>query len=274
MRSSIAILLLLTMRLAAEEPQTFSVRGTVLDSDHGPIPGCLVVLSKDEFQRFAVSQVDGEYSIFVVLPGTYDLRFELPGFHSETETITVTGDTVVSPRAMRVSSDITVVTVTCGGPPCDDDTPKRAYDLPLCAEYERDSLLIDALGHGDRSALDSLERRFDAEVTYAEKHRTARALLRRASDDRRYWSALESFANDAVRFAYVGGQPPRAFVEWCEQHGARLETHRALAIGALFDEPFDARMRPWVERALQTTDLDLIKRAMLVMAKRRDESLP
>lgn len=175
-------------------------------------------------------------------------------------------------NAIALADEDRVITLACGGI-CSDQEPQTPYDDATCADMRLNEELIAAAQHGDRSAIAQLEMRFDKQRTFHQKNLIANALLNRAADDRRYWHVLETFANDAIRFAYANDEPPRQFVAWCEKNGANLDAHRGLALDALTHVAVDGRSPSILERALATNDYQLIEAVLAGMSERRDESL-
>lgn len=157
--------------------------------------------------------------------------------------------------------------------PCEEALPQSADDLPLCSDYGLDDLLHEAADGGDPSAVAQLERRFDQEVSLFERHRIAMFLLRRVPDDRRYWNALEPFANDAVRFASPEHQPSTMLIEWCERHGVDPSMYLTTTLDAFMFAGTDPRSRSLLQRALATDDWIVISTAIVAAAEQHDESL-
>ena len=75
----------------AQGVQTGTIRGTVVDPQGLPVPGVSVTATAAVLQgpRQVVTDAIGSYSLLALPPGTYDVRFELNGFGTVTESIAV-----------------------------------------------------------------------------------------------------------------------------------------------------------------------------------------
>ncbi len=77
------VLLALVLAPAAVSAQTSTITGTVRDASGGVLPGVTVEVSSPaliEKTRSTVTSGSGTYSILALRPGTYSVKFELPGF--------------------------------------------------------------------------------------------------------------------------------------------------------------------------------------------------
>ena len=259
----VAASLLLAMSAVGDE--TFTVRGAVNAGD-GPLPGCTVTLGG---KREVISDADGRYAFTFVPPGDYSLRFALSGFQSQSRELRVAGDMDVQTEQLEVLRD-EVITLACGGPPCNDTPPETAYDDPLCSDYMLDEMLIEGAKNQDRSAIEYLQRRYESTVSYDHKHRIAAALLGRVPDDSRYWNELATLASDAVRFAYVNDVPTPEFVQWCAERQIHADRHHSVLSFAFALATADERGRPLIQRALQTNDRWLVSDAIIALYPRLD----
>jgi hypothetical protein len=178
---------------------------------------------------------------------------------------------IVAPVALCDSPE--TITLACSAEFCSDVAPESAYDLPLCSEEQFDTMLINAMQGGDDSALPLLEQRHDATLSYRERHRIAGALLGQASDDRKYWNELAAFADQAIRFAHVDGKPPADFVAWCEAHDLDPSIVRDVQWASYAIVLEQERGKPFLRKALDTNDSDLLYQAIATAASRRDESV-
>lgn len=80
--ASLAAFWLLTAGSAAAQQGQSSVQGRILDESGLGLPGVVVVVTHQEsgMYRQVVSNPDGSYYITGILPGTYRITAELPGF--------------------------------------------------------------------------------------------------------------------------------------------------------------------------------------------------
>jgi hypothetical protein len=178
---------------------------------------------------------------------------------------------MIAPVALCESLE--VITLACGLETCSDVAPQTAYDLPLCNDEQLDTILIDAMNGGDPSALPLLEQRHDTALSYLERHRIANALLGHVVDDRKYWNELAAIADEAIRFAYVDGEPTAEFLSWCEARGVDATMRHDLQWSAYAMVLDHDRGKPFLRRALETNDADLLGHAIEIAASRRDESV-
>ncbi|MEM6784073.1 MAG: carboxypeptidase-like regulatory domain-containing protein [Bacteroidota bacterium] len=85
----IAALLLATPCVLAQD--TGKIVGTVMDDTGTPLPGANVLL--DETNKGAATNLDGEYVIPDVPPGTYEVTASFVGFESRTRSVVLTVET-------------------------------------------------------------------------------------------------------------------------------------------------------------------------------------
>ena len=272
MRSLFVVVLLLAPVLSAE-----TVRGRAF-FDNSPLPGCTVTLSAGDDIRRQVSDAKGRYSFTAVPPGPYMLTVTLEGLGTETREITVREEEPLGVDVeLRANPDprTTTVTFTCGSsvPFCGEDHPATPFDLPVCAEYELNSTLIESLGHGDASVIDLLRSRYTTAFTYSERHRIAGALLGRVADDRAYWNELAGHAADALRFAHVDDEPPQEFLDWCEARRVDPTEYRWMTIQALTAAAADRRSRRLLLEALESKDQHIVYTALVMLPTHRDDSV-
>ena len=155
---------------------------------------------------------------------------------------------------------------------CLDEVPKTRFDLPQCVEYDLNQALIESARQDDRSAIELLQQRYESTFTHVERHRIAAALLGRATDDSRYWNELASDAKDAIRFAYVDGQPSPEYVQWCAARGVDPGDYRWMSIDAFRTAARDPRARDLLAGALDSKDVEVLRNAVTVLINLRDES--
>ena len=88
----IAVSIVLTPSLLAQSAGTGALTGTVRDATGAVIPGASVILTSTDTNqtRSTVTSENGSYSFALLPPGTYGVRFTLPGFKtSEVSSVTV-----------------------------------------------------------------------------------------------------------------------------------------------------------------------------------------
>lgn len=152
--------------------------------------------------------------------------------------------------------------------PCGEEPPKTTWDLPLCTDTELDTCLLDNATHGDPSALQLLQKRFETAFTVGERHHIAALLLRVAPDDRPYWNELSAHAENAVRFFADETQ----LTAYCGEHECEPERYMGVAERALQAISDDARSRPLLRRVLETDDVMHAQTAIDGLAHQHDES--
>jgi len=150
------------------------------------------------------------------------------------------------------------LTLGCYMPCLLDSEPKTAFEKPSCNDYDLNGALIDALGHGDRSAMELLQRRHDTTFALNEKLRIAGALLRHVDDDHAYWNEIAAPAEDAVRLI---GTPE--LDAWCAERGLERDDYQTYLYTALDLAGHDPRGRELLLRALQSNDLYVVANAII-----------
>ncbi len=269
-RATLVFALLAAQTLIAEEPSR--IEGTVT-IDGAVLPGTIVQITSHALKRTTISDAMGRYAFDALPPGTYDLTFEMLGLQSDDKRVTVDGGTTQVPAQLTMGP-VETITFGCTLSPCDDGQPESEWDSPSCADYELDTLLIDALDRNDPSARDLLRQRFETTFTYFERHRIAAALLNRVDDDSRYWRELERHAAIVVRFPEVEGPVDwtPAFVAWCAERILDPEDYWYMAFGAFSVASDDPRSRPLLLRALETDNVGLVMTSICGFARQRDTS--
>src|ERR1051326_2205364 len=115
-------LLVVTVPVMAQTT-TGTINGRVTDKSDAVIPGVTATLTSSVIQgaRTAVSDEAGSYRFILLPPGTYTVKYELPGFKTIVrEGIIVEGSkTVTLPIAMEVATVAETVTVTGESPVVD-----------------------------------------------------------------------------------------------------------------------------------------------------------
>jgi len=106
--------------LAAQGVQTGTLQGTVKDANGAVLPGVTVSVTSPGLQgtRTTVSDVNGVYTIPVLPPGGYSVRFELSGFAPfvHENAIVPLGSAAVIDATMQVAAVTEVVNVTAQTP--------------------------------------------------------------------------------------------------------------------------------------------------------------
>ena len=113
--SALLILVCLVATLGAAQDRG-TITGKFTDDAGAVIPGVTVTLSRPD-NRKTVSNEKGEFVFVAVLPGSYQITAELPGFQTLQMAVTVgAGQTVRLSPVIRVSSLSETVTVTGSAP--------------------------------------------------------------------------------------------------------------------------------------------------------------
>jgi hypothetical protein len=129
---------------ATAQTSSSSISGTVLDSKGALVPGASVTVTQVEQNVSLKAETDahGHYVFPVVIPGTYMVTIEAPGFKKDVETGLAVdpNSNVTAPDAkLAVGAATEVVTVTASGPQIELDTAERSdnvvhnelLDLPI-----------------------------------------------------------------------------------------------------------------------------------------------
>src|SRR5688572_1885340 len=115
------VLLALVLAPAVVSAQTSTITGTVRDASGGVLPGVTVEVSSPaliEKTRSTVTSGSGTYSILALRPGTYTVKFELPGFSGIVrEGVELTSDFTATINAdLKVGELTETLTVTGESP--------------------------------------------------------------------------------------------------------------------------------------------------------------
>lgn len=233
--------------------------------DNAPLPGCTVRLQSATMSRTVVTDVEGRYAFPGVAEGEYEIDFELDGLKPAQQRVLVRDEPVVVPVQELESAEIVLA---CGY--CIDEPPADPYGPPLCSDDRMNSTLIESAEKGDASAVELLRSRFETADTYGQRHLIARTLLRRTSNDAKFWNELISYAEIAVRFPRVNDELSPEYLEWCAERGLVGEQHWDVASHALELSAADPRSHPLLLRALATNDITLLFAALEGLAKQQD----
>jgi Carboxypeptidase regulatory-like domain/TonB-dependent Receptor Plug Domain len=109
------------------------LRGRIVDSQGGVLPGVTIVIRNQESGQFrqAVSGTDGSYFFTAMVPGMYEVSAELAGFRRYTrrEVRLVVGQTTTLPIALDVGTLEETVTVTGASPLVDTTATELGGNL-------------------------------------------------------------------------------------------------------------------------------------------------
>jgi hypothetical protein len=153
-RLTLLTILLFTFNVNAQDLDTVTISGRVMDQNGAIVPGAEVqaTLTKTRLRRTTTTDADGRYRLIQLEPGSYALRVSFPGFASQevTNIATVSGQNLQL-DATLLPSDIVVepVVITAAQPPVVDT--KRTIAGATLTARETESLPI-----ASRSVLDLL----------------------------------------------------------------------------------------------------------------------
>jgi hypothetical protein len=118
---TIACLLALPVTTVGQGVQTGTISGNLQSIDSLPLPGVTVVATSPDLQgeRLAVSDENGVYYFRGLLPGTYDLTFDMPGFQPAARAgVPVSAGGLATVDATMPLATVTeTITVTAEAPP-------------------------------------------------------------------------------------------------------------------------------------------------------------
>ncbi|HYR29540.1 MAG TPA: carboxypeptidase-like regulatory domain-containing protein [Thermoanaerobaculia bacterium] len=249
------------------------LRGTVTDAAGGSLPGCTVRLVSASQTYSTISDSEGKFMFPRVAPDTYELSSKLTGLETVTRLVDAHADEVLTPIEMKFGPITEELTIACADA-CMDIAPATQWELPLCDDYHSHSMLIEAVGRGDRSAVAMLRRQYDLEVSATERHRMAGALLGKL-DDRDLWADLYEAASLTVRYTPVRDEHPEEFLEYCRQRSLVPDDVWGTAFEALRYASTDRRARALLLDALKTSVRGIIDVALAGLAAQGDHaSLP
>ena len=92
---------------------TGEISGTVTDESGGVLPGVTVTVTGTDTTRLDVSDGEGRYEIADLAPGPYGVQAVLPGFRSDTSSVTVSaGGISTASLTLLIAPLAETVTVT------------------------------------------------------------------------------------------------------------------------------------------------------------------
>jgi hypothetical protein len=130
--ASVVPFMLLPGLVLAQATGTGTVTGRVVDTSGGVLPGVTVTLRSPEAlgQFTAVTDATGTYRVANLLPATYEARFELDGFQTVVQKVTVrVNTTVMLDATMTVGAITETVTVTGEAPIVDSERAGLAVNI-------------------------------------------------------------------------------------------------------------------------------------------------
>lgn len=118
-----ALLLLLTAQVATAQEYRGTILGRVFDQQGAVLPGATVLVTNENtnITDQAVSEADGAYTVPFLIPGTYQVRVELPGFKRFVQrgiTVAIGQRATVDVR-LELGDVVETVTVTADSPMLD-----------------------------------------------------------------------------------------------------------------------------------------------------------
>ncbi|HEV7920954.1 MAG TPA: hypothetical protein VGR02_09220 [Thermoanaerobaculia bacterium] len=158
------------------------------------------------------------------------------------------------------------------GPPCNEEEPATQFDYASCADYHLNTSLIEAAEKRDRSAVELLQRRYAATLSWQERARMAAALLGRVANDGEIWKDQEPHAENFVRFSENDEETSAKLEAWCAEHGYEAEQYMNAAFHSFYALSSDRRSRPLLVRALASSNRELVVDAIYGFASQHDES--
>ncbi|MCU1350221.1 MAG: hypothetical protein JWO56_3251 [Acidobacteria bacterium] len=150
-------------------------------------------------------------------------------------------------------------------------------ERPVCSEVDFHSVLIEAIGNGDHSAIEMLRQQRNLTANLGERLRLDAALLGRVRDDRPYFDELREHAANAVGLPEVGvdAVADAKLYAWCRKRGFAPLRYDLVALKALRLISSDDRARPLLDQALASGHAHVIAIAIGVLGmQHRVETLP
>jgi hypothetical protein len=126
LRSLVAVVCLWTVGVISPAPAnaqsqatTGEINGRVVDAQNAAMPGVTVTAKSAQtgYSRDVVTNEEGLFTLPLMPPDTYELKFELAGFGTVTRPLVLTvGSTITANQTLQVSSVAETVTVTAASP--------------------------------------------------------------------------------------------------------------------------------------------------------------
>jgi iron complex outermembrane receptor protein len=107
----------------ASQTQTFTVRGKITDENGDPLPGANIMIPGTA--KGASTNLDGDYAIPGLSPGTYEFKVSMMGYESTAQDVTVVNDQKVSFKLLPKAFVSQPVIVTASR------TEQRLQDSPV-----------------------------------------------------------------------------------------------------------------------------------------------
>ncbi|MGC9314165.1 MAG: TonB-dependent receptor [bacterium] len=108
---------------SAVQGETYSVQGTITDENGDPLPGANVIIQGTT--KGASTNLDGDYSIMGLSPGTYEFKVSMMGYESTAQDVTLVDNQKVSFRLLPKAFVSQPVIVTASR------TEQRLQDSPV-----------------------------------------------------------------------------------------------------------------------------------------------
>lgn len=129
----VALLATLLSPAAAAAQDNSILRGTVLDVSNAVLPGATLTLSGDQVRsrRTAVTDGQGTFVFLGLVPGTYDLEVQMPGFKplKQAGILLRASQTLELRLSLDLESVTTTVVVRAEAPIVDTGSPTKNYNI-------------------------------------------------------------------------------------------------------------------------------------------------
>ena len=127
----LALALALAADAAGQGRQTVTIRGAAVDSQGLSLPGVTVTVGSPSLQgtRTAVTDINGNYALPQLPPGSYSVVFEFSGFGAVEEIATVPLGGEVGVNAVMARAGVTETVQVVSVVPAEIQTPETASNL-------------------------------------------------------------------------------------------------------------------------------------------------
>ncbi len=127
----VALALGFTADALAQGRQTGTISGTAVDSQGLSLPGVTVTVGSPSLQgtRTAVTDINGNYALPQLPPGTYSVVFELSGFEEVEETAPVPLGGEIGVNAVLAPAGVTEMVQVVGVVPAEIQTTETASNM-------------------------------------------------------------------------------------------------------------------------------------------------